>query len=147
MILKRMINTIPINDVNTYIRYKSQGFEPLVSLIFKINFELRLKLQNELFGEMSPENDIKYYKYMFHVKPNICEETDQPLVYDSKCVSHILTRGAHPALRYDLRNNNLVIPKIHNIWDHDKESEKKKLKIYYKNQLIIELLKKEYYLN
>ncbi len=126
MILTTSITgVIPIQEVSNYYAYKSQGFEPLASLIFDIDFELRMKLQFELFGSQSPENDIKYYQYMFHVKPNICEETGQPLNYNAACVSHILTKGAHTEMRYDPRNCNLVIPFIHNIWDSNNISEKK----------------------
>lgn len=137
---------IKVQSKTDYEYYRGMGFIPLASLIFDIDFKLRIDLQYELFGETRPENDIKFYKYAFHVKPQICEETDQPLYYyNAKYVSHILTRGAHPTIRHDLRNVNLVIPQIHTIWENEIESQIKDLKIYYRNEQIINILKNEYY--
>ena len=48
-------------------------------------------------------------------------------------------------MRHDLRNVNLVIPNIHTIWENGVIKELKKLRIFYKNEQVINILKNEYY--
>ena len=56
-------------------------------------------------------------------------------------MSHILTKGAHPSLRHDKRNINLVCMEHHQIWEF---GDRKSMKIYEKNKpIIIKLLKRE----
>jgi hypothetical protein len=119
--------------------------EPMISLYYEIDLEVRIKIQRSLFGHPCPANDYKFYRYAWNIKIDYCEETNQPLHhYDARCISHIITKGAHPEMRYDLRNYNKVIPYIHNIWEYGTTEERSKLKIFWKNKPVIEKLMNEY---
>ena len=141
-----MILPIEISTIAEYQICKDRKFEPLIDYFnFYIDMKLRVYLQNELFPEQSPENDIKFYKWVFENKSKFCEETANELLeYKSIFISHILTKGAFTECRYDGRNINLLIPRIHHIWEFGTNEQKRKLKIYDKNQYIIQLLKNDY---
>ena len=110
-----------------------------------MDIKLRLELQRELFPFQSPENDVKFYKWCWENKPKFCEEIGQEILgYAAIHISHILTKGAFTEARYDGRNVNILSAKSHNKWEFATDSEKQNMKIYYNNQYIIELLKKDY---
>lgn len=127
----------------------SKGYEPLVDTRhFTLDIKLRIEIQKELFnhctygrGDVMQANE-RFFRWVWAHKPHICEETLRPLrEYSAVYCSHILTRGAHPEMAHDPRNINILCFEAHNKWEN---GERKKMRIYEKNQRTIELLKKEY---
>lgn len=88
--------------------------------------------------------DVKFYRWAFEVKANYCEETGNPLTYAAYHVSHIISRGAHASMRYDGRNFNLLQKWVHDIWDKGVVVDKKRLLIYPRNKLVINLILNDY---
>lgn len=121
----------------------ARHFQPLIDRRFEMSNELRVSIQRELFGDgHSPAENEKFYRWCWNHLPHICEECLRPLdQYSATYVSHILTRGAHPAQAHDPRNVNILCFKHHSVWENgDKES----MRIYRKNLATIEELKKDY---
>lgn len=124
---------------------KERGYEPLRDARFPMSHELRLELQREFFGRgNNEENNLRFYKRAWEVaEPKVCENCGRPLYkYASWSVSHILSRGAHPELAYDLRNFNLLCYSCHCAWELP--TTRKEMTIYNKNEKTIKLLKDEY---
>lgn len=105
--------------------------------------ELRKAIQTELFGQgHTPQENEKFYKWVWAHKPHYCEETMKPLhEYSAVYVSHILTRGAYPEMAHDPRNCNILCFEMHNRWEN---KDRQNMRIYAKNQKTIEMLKREY---
>lgn len=92
--------------------------------------------------------DRETYLVVFFSRESVCEECGTPLPDEFSdengninCIgqySHILSKGSHPEFRNDARNFNRLCPNpCHDRWEfHDKEN----MKIYAKNQLIIQQL-------
>jgi hypothetical protein len=130
---------ILIDCREAYDYVKSRGYEPLADDRFQVEFELRLELQERF------KSDDQFYRWFWDVRPHYCEETGTPLRhYSAVHVSHILTRGAHPEMRYDGRNVNLLTFRMHNLWERGTEEQKMRMNIYSKNQRRIEQLLKDY---
>lgn len=91
-------------------------------------------------------SDSQFYKLVWSVKPPECEECGCHLGFVPKAVnvSHILTKGAYPSFRHDLRNVNMLCFKHHNQWEF---GDRKSMRIYKSNMKIIDELKLEYYEN
>ena len=120
------------------------GFEPLVDCQFSLDFDLRLELQGRFFSHASRANDVKYYHWMYDNKIKACEETGRPLRnYNATFVSHILSRGAYPEIRYDGRNANLLWPDMHEMWEIGDRTE---MNIWLRNKMVIEELREDYQL-
>lgn len=137
------MNPIEINTRADYDLCKQEGFEPLIDPRFVMANQLRVSIQQELFGKgHTPEENEKYYRWCWDHKPHYCEECMKPLrEYSAVHISHILTRGAHPAIAHDPRNFNMLCFKCHGKWENgDRES----MRIYAKNELTIKMLKNEY---
>lgn len=133
-----------ISTIEDYEYIKRHGFEPLTNPRFPMTLELRKQVQEMLFGKghTAKENE-KFYRWCWKHKAHICEETLKPLEHYSACfVSHILARGAHPAMAHDPRNVNILCLEAHNRWEN---GDKENMRIYEKNQITIKQLKKEYY--
>ena len=136
---------ILIQDIESYDLCLAKGFQPLIDIKFTLDINLRVEIQNNLFGKKCPKNDNKFFHWVWNHKPHVCEETDTDILkFAAVHMSHILSKGAFPEMRYDPRNINILLYGIHNIWEFGTEQEKKKLKIYSLNQPIIENLKYEY---
>lgn len=144
--LNRIVpNPIKIRSRDEYDYCLTRGYEPLVNFLFYVDIKLRIELQNELFSRQSPENDIKFYNWVWENKLHYCEETGRELFgYSAKFISHILSRSGYTEYRYDGRNTNILNVKPHGKWDYGKESEKRKMKIWRSNQKIIQLIKSDY---
>jgi len=88
--------------------------------------------------------DENFYQMVWNIRSHCCQECGKFLgdqmsrIY----VSHILTKGAHPALRHDIRNVNILCPEHHHQWEF---GVRRKMHIFEKNEAIIELLKSEKY--
>lgn len=127
----------------------ARGHEPLVDTKnFVIDISLRVEIQKEIFGHCThgrgniPQANERFFRWVWEHKPHICEETMQPLRnYSAVHCSHILTRGAYPEMAHDPRNINLLCFEMHNKWENGKREE---MRIFKKNEKIIETLKKEY---
>lgn len=140
---------IIIQDKDHYSGLVSKGLNPLLDWeFFTTPIYLRVALQNELFGkyELSRDNipiaNQKFYRWVWENKPHNCEETGQSIYqYSSVHVSHILTREAHPEMSLDPRNINILIKTKHDQWETGKRVT---MRIYWINQHVINILKKEY---
>ena len=135
---------IKITERYEYEYIVGRGFQPLLDWKrFKMDIRLRIAIQTELFGRgHTPQENERFYKWIWENKPHRCEETLKPLNhYSSVYISHILTRGAFPEMAHDPRNCNLLCFEMHNRWEnHDRHN----MRIYPGNVKVIELLKKEY---
>lgn len=122
---------------------RSRGFEPLVDRHFDMDIRLRIEIQRELFGRgHSPEENERFYRWCWEHKPHCCEETMRPLRgYSATYISHILTRGAYPDMAHDPRNVNILCYEMHAKYEN---GNRRAMRIYCANLLIIEQLKKEY---
>ncbi len=126
-----------------------RGFEPLLDTKnFHIEINLRIAIQRELFGHCTHgrgnvlQANERFFRWVWEHKPHQCEETMRPLpTYSAVYCSHILTRGAFPEMAHDPRNINILCFEMHNKWENGKREE---MRIYAKNQAIIEQLKTEY---
>lgn len=133
-------------DVKTrddYNRCRALGFEPLIDKRFSMDIRLRVEIQRELFGTgHTPADNERFYKWCWQHFPHYCQESMRPLYeYSAVYISHILTRGAHPEMAHDPRNINILSFEMHNRWENGK---RENMRIYPRNMLIIEQLKKEY---
>ena len=116
-----------------------RGYEPLLDARFPMAIELRRQIQRSKFGIQA---DDKFFRWVWDHKKHYCEETMRPLNhYSAAFCSHILTRGAHPDMAVDPRNINILCLEMHNKWEFGNRSE---MRIFAKNQRIIEILKREY---
>jgi hypothetical protein len=92
--------------------------------------------------------DRETYFKVFKNKPHNCEECDMPLpeVFEDENgdivmiaqYSHILGKQAWPEFRHNPENFNRLCMGCHDKWDH---GDKRSMKIYEKNGIIIEKLK------
>ena len=92
--------------------------------------------------------DEETYEQVFNSRPHECEECGRGLpdvfrdengmVVARWQYSHILGKGAFPEFRNDPRNINLLCLDDHQMWEWGKREE---MKIYDKNQLIIQELR------
>lgn len=135
-----------IETIEEYQNRIGSGEEPLLGN--ELAIVLRVDIQNYLFGfHMLSQADIgkgnnRFYRWVWDHKPHVCEESGNPLYeYRSEFVSHILSRGAHPDMRWDPRNTNILNGFWHREWE---KGNRRNMKIYHKNQIIIQQLKLEY---
>ena len=138
------MNTFLIDSRELYEYARSRGYEPLIQTrFFRLEIGLRKELQRERFGNgHTPEENEKFYRWMWANKPHYCEECMRPLAeYSAVYVSHILTRGANPDMAHDPRNVNILCFRHHSEWEN---GDRENMRILAKNQLTIEELKKDY---
>ena len=125
---------ITIEDFNKAVSY---GFNPFLDNSFSMSIKSRVTIQKEMF-----KSDHQFYKYCWKNLPHFCQESGLKLTtYSSVHISHILSRGAYPEMRYDIRNINILTLTNHKLWESEKKVD---MYIYKKNRQIIELLKNEY---
>ena len=122
---------------------KAHGIEPLVDRRFAMDIRLRVEIQQEIFGTAhTPQENERFYRFCWEHYPHQCAETMRPLKqYSATYVSHILTRGAHPEMAHDPRNVNILCFEQHNRWEN---GDRRNMRIFAGNQIIIEQLKREY---
>lgn len=92
--------------------------------------------------------DRELYLYIFNTKPHKCEECRNllPDIFEDEngnivCIgqySHILTKNSFPEYRHNRLNINRLCIIHHNQWEF---SDRKSMKIYEPNQLIIQKIK------
>ena len=119
---------------------------PHILLTDYLPHEDRVEIQERLFGDgHTPAENEKFYRWVWHNKPHICEECRRPLgAYSAVYVSHISSRGAHPAMAHDPRNTNILCAQCHARWENgDREG----MRIYESNEATVERLNEEYYIN
>ena len=132
-----------------YEALKKRGYDLLFyDNNLKLDIALRKEIQEEIFGKGNhQEANQKFYrmawdKSMTRCHTHFCQECSRPLLeYSATYISHILSRGAHPEMAYDLRNYNLLCPACHSRWEN---GDREKMRIWRKNEAIMRLLKKEY---
>jgi 5-methylcytosine-specific restriction endonuclease McrA len=126
---------IEIRNVDDYLQYKGEWVEPLIlSEIF--NVINREEIIKTLFPENTPENDFRFYQWIWRIKPHWCENCGLPLKnYSAIFVSHIKTRGAHTEIRYEPLNANLLCLECHNKWEYGTLEKKETMFIYWLNLL------------
>jgi hypothetical protein len=139
---------ILITEPDEYKLCISRGFNPLLSKDFKMEIGLRADVQREFFGHSLlgrgniPQANDRFYRWMWDNKKHYCEECMKPLEnYWSGFISHILTRGANPAIAHDPRNINILCHVHHTQWE---TGERKTMRIYPGNIKTIKLLQSEY---
>ena len=140
--------TFVVTEREDYEALKERGFDLLFGdKNLRLAFPLRKELQEEIFGKGNhQEANQKYYRMAWahggNSRGHYCEECKKPLErYSATYVSHILSRGAHPEMAYDLRNHNILCAECHRKWENgDRES----MRIYNHNTAIIKALKREY---
>ena len=122
---------------------RAHGIEPLIDRRFAMDIRLRVSVQRELFGTgHTPEENERFYRWCWAHKPHFCEECMRPLEqYSATYVSHIRTRGAHPAAAHDPRNVNILCFHHHSVWENGK---RENMRIYPANLLTIAELKRDY---
>lgn len=119
-----------------------RGIEPLIDDNFDIDIKLRVELQKEKFGKDIQKANQRFFKWIWQHKEHICEECGIKLpFYSATFCSHILSRGAHPEKAVDGRNINILCFKCHQTWEN---GNRKAMRIFEKNQQIIEKLNFEY---
>lgn len=130
---------IPITTQQEFDLAIDKGFDPLIDKRFNLEINLRVQIQNDFFRK----DKTKYFKYCFSKKSvGWCEECGLPLRSYSACfVSHLLTKRPHPEKYFDPRNNNIVCLNCHQTWE---TGNREGMKIFERNQITIQLLKKEY---
>lgn len=129
--------SIKISSLQDFKSVRKYGLNPFLNENFEMDIYSRVKIQNQFF-----KSDSDFYRFCWDNMAHFCEETGLKLRSYSACfISHILSRGAFPEMRYDMRNINILSLPEHQKW----ESEKKiNMYIYQKNMKRIELLKSEY---
>lgn len=123
-----------------------RGYQPLLpNRYFKVDIKLRKELQERYFGSRGKDIrkvDAKFFRWIWQNKPHFCEECGKPLQYYSATFcSHIMTRGGNPEMANDPRNINILCLEHHNQWEN---GNRKAMRIYERNQKIIEELKSDY---
>ena len=127
-------NLIQIENYEAYLSYQVGFIEPLL-MPQLFTFSDRKQVIREYFGKASPENDSKFYVWMWERKRHWCENCGLPLQgYSASFISHIKTRGGHTELRYDPLNINILCLGCHNEWEYAKFDDKKKMYIYQVNK-------------
>ena len=134
---------IKIEDWDCYQYAKKRGYEPLIDKRFIIDIDTRIDIQQRLFGKgHSPEENERFYRYCWDIYPHVCSECLKPLrQYSAVYISHIKTRGSHPALAHDCRNVNILCFEHHSMWEN---GNRERMRIYPGNQRIIEELINDY---
>lgn len=124
----------------------SKGFQPLLpNRYFVMTHKLRQEIIERYFGRRGKDvraADARFFRWIWEHKPHICEECGKPLTfYSATYISHILSRGAYPEMANDPRNVNILCAEHHDKWHthHCKE-----MRVYARNQRIIDELRKEY---
>lgn len=86
------------------------------------------------------KKDREFYKEIWNERPHVCEECSSLLgdFFTSVYCSHILAKGAFPTLRYNKENINILCLNCHQRWEF---GDRKSMKIYPKNEIIINKLK------
>lgn len=134
---------IKIEDWDCYQYAKKRGYEPLIDKRFIIDIDTRIDIQQRLFGKgHSPEENERFYRYCWNIYPHVCAECCKPLrQYSAVYISHIKTRGSHPALAHDCRNVNILCFEHHSMWEN---GNRERMRIYPGNQRIIKELLQDY---
>ena len=126
-----------IYSLNDFKNANKYGFNAFLDNECDMSINVRIMIQNKLF-----KTDSQFYKYCWSNLPHFCQETGLKLRSFSACfVSHILSRGAFPEMRYDIRNINILSLPEHQKWESEKKVE---MYIYKKNLKTIEKLIQEY---
>jgi hypothetical protein len=94
------------------------------------------------------QKDQELYEYWFNTKSHYCEECHNPLPKKFKNdlgeinaiwqYSHIISKGSRPRLRHHKLNGNRLCFTCHQRWEFGTKEEKMKMKIWEKNQKLIE---------
>lgn len=147
---------LKIDNIADYERFLKLGVNALFwNNHIKLEFSLRLQLQNELFGKSQLGNgnvlksNDRYYHYCFDHSLLACENCGKSLyckknidqAYSATYVSHIISRSNAPEMAHDPRNHNILCGECHHKWESPNNDE---MIIYYDNLVVIEELKKEY---
>ena len=85
--------------------------------------------------------DTAFYKELWSERFHHCEECGKDLgsKWERYMFSHILSKGSQPKLRHNKDNVNILCLECHQRWEF---GNKKSMKIYPANEIIIELLKR-----
>lgn len=126
-----------IDDCAIYDQIKRSGIEPLIMPeLFSFENSTRVAIIKRMFQNQSKQNDLRFYKWVWDIKPHWCENCGKPLQeFSPAFISHIKTRGAHTELRYDPMNTNTLCFDCHNKWEFAPIERKERMYIYQLNKL------------
>ena len=131
------MDTIKLRTIEEFHELRKHGFNPFLDEKIEMDIFTRVKIQKEFF-----KSDNHFYRFCWDNMNHYCEETGLKLRSYSACfVSHILSRGAFPEMRWDMRNINILSLPEHQKWESHKKVD---MYIYRKNSLRIQQLKREY---
>ena len=138
-----------ITSREEYEALKARGIDALFyDKNLRLDIGLRKEIQEEIFGKGNHQRaNQKFYRMAWEkstprMGSHFCQECHKKLEsYSATYISHILSRGAHPEMAYDLRNFNILCADCHMKYD---QGEKEKMKIWRRSEVIIRELKKEY---
>lgn len=149
-----MLEPVTITTWEEYTYCTDRGCQPLLySPLVKMDIELRVEVQRELFGlckmgpNRIPQANERFYRWCWEfiqqdAWPHWCEETGSPLyTYRAEQISHILSKGGHPDMAHDPRNINILTLRQHDRWEN---GPRQQMQIYTGNMRRVELLKTEY---
>ena len=148
--MKVLNQQIRIDSKGHYDHLTSLGFQPLIDWKhFDIDIQLRVETQRLLFGKSYfgrgsiKESNQRFYDWCWKHSSKYCQETMRPLYeYSSVHISHINGRGAHPEMAIDPRNKNILNHVSHQKWEDERQ--RKGMRIYDYNLIVIEMLVEEY---
>jgi hypothetical protein len=125
---------IEILTLQEYQSVKRAWIEPLnMPELFIIRD--RIEIIKSLFPKASPENDSKFYRWVWEINTHWCVNCGLPLKeYWAGYISHIYTRGAHTEYRYDPLNTNILCNDCHQKWETGLEIEKIMMYVYWLNK-------------
>lgn len=85
--------------------------------------------------------DTAFYKEIWSERMHYCEECDKDLgsKWERYMFSHILSKGSQPKLRHNKDNVNILCLECHQRWEF---GDKKAMRIYPGNEIMIDLLKR-----
>lgn len=135
-----------INSIEEYKSVKAGWVEPLSFFqLFEIEPSVRKQIIKSMFPVSNPENDSKFYRWMWDINAHWCENCGKPLkTYWAGYISHIMSRGAHTECRYDPLNVNILCNTCHSKWETGTLKEKRSMYVYWTNIERMDILRKSY---
>lgn len=147
---KNDVDIINVSNREEFDIIIQRGFNPLLDYkLFKIDINLRVEIQREMFGHcvygrgsnIMAANE-RFYRWIWKHKQHFCEECMTPLhSYSATFCSHILSRGAFPEMAHDPRNINMLCFKHHTAWEH---GDRRRMRIYPGNMALVKEMNFDY---
>ena len=136
-----MVEILSLNDFqNSDEIVLIRGFDNKDSDVY-MPIDVRAEIQREMFGKYA-DSKSRFYRWVWEHKSHFCEETGKYLMnYSASFISHILSRGAYPAMAFDPRNTNVLSFESHQKWEF---GDRQSMKIFQTNIIVTDKLRVEY---